>query len=187
MALPSIHTADGRQRKPIARVFIRSLSSSALRGHLEFRGLSVPCALGRSGITALKREGDGATPGGRFRFRWVLYRPDAGRPKASLPIARIRQSDGWCDSPQDRNYNRPVRLPYPASAERMWREDNLYDVVVVLGQNDVPRVRNKGSAIFMHIAREGFAPTEGCIALRGRDLKRVLARLPRRCELVIGR
>ena len=69
----------------------------------------------------------------------------------------------------------------------MWREDNLYDVVVVLGQNDVPRVRNKGSAIFMHIAREGFAPTEGCIALRGRDLKRVLARLPRRCEIVIGR
>ena len=86
----------------------------------------------------------------------------------------IRPRDGWCDAPADRNYNRPVRHPYPASAERLWRADGLYDVVVVLGYNDRPRVRGRGSAIFMHVARPGYAPTEGCIALARPHLLRVL-------------
>jgi L,D-peptidoglycan transpeptidase YkuD (ErfK/YbiS/YcfS/YnhG family) len=85
----------------------------------------------------------------------------------------------------DRNYNRPVRLPYPASAERMWRADGLYEVVVMLGYNDVPRVQGRGSAIFMHIARDDFEPTEGCVALGARDLRRLISRLPRRCEISI--
>jgi L,D-peptidoglycan transpeptidase YkuD (ErfK/YbiS/YcfS/YnhG family) len=81
-------------------------------------------------------------------------------------VRPITRSDGWCDDPTDRNYNRAVRHPYPASAERLWREDDLYDVVVVLGHNARPRVRGGGSAIFMHLARPGYTPTEGCIALR---------------------
>ena len=100
-------------------------------------------------------------------------------------MRRIRRDDGWCDDPANRNYNRRVRLPYPASAERLWRDDELYDFVVVLGQNDVPRVRYRGSAIFMHMARPGFAPTEGCVALKPRDLRRLVAVLPRRSEIVI--
>lgn len=119
-------------------------------------------------------------------MRFVLYRPDALRPRSTFRLSRIRRDEGWCDHPHDRNYNRPVRLPYRASAEHLWRADGLYDVVVVLGYNDVPRVRNRGSAIFMHVARENFEPTEGCIALRVRDLRRLLAALPRRSEIVIG-
>ena len=89
----------------------------------------------------------------------------------------IRRHDGWCDAPADRNYNRPVRLPYAASAERLWREDELYDVVVILNYNVRPRSRGRGSAIFMHVARPGYAPTEGCIALARGHLLRLLERL----------
>ncbi len=141
-------------------------------------GRSYPCALGRSGRRAIKREGDGATPVGAFRLESVHYRPDRGpRPRTALPLKVIKPSSGWCDEPADRNYNRPVCHPYPASAEEMWRPDQLYDVVVVLDCNRRPRVRGRGSAIFMHVARPGFKPTEGCIALRRADLVRILARL----------
>ena len=102
-----------------------------------------------------------------------------------LDLRAVRMIDGWCDSPSDRNYNRSVTLPYPRSAERLWRADGIYDVVVVLGYNDVPRIRNRGSAVFMHIARAGFPPTDGCIALSQRDLRRVLGVVPRASEIVI--
>jgi L,D-peptidoglycan transpeptidase YkuD (ErfK/YbiS/YcfS/YnhG family) len=180
-----MRSAD-RLSRPPAKIFIRVLSRSARRGLLEFEALRVPCALGRSGIKALKREGDGATPRGRFPVRNVLYRLGAPRPRTALRLKSIHQGDGWCDSPIDRNYNRPIRLPYPASAERMWRSDGLYEVVVVLGYNDVPRIRNRGSAIFIHVARRDFEPTEGCVALRARDLRRLISRLPRRSEISIG-
>jgi L,D-peptidoglycan transpeptidase YkuD (ErfK/YbiS/YcfS/YnhG family) len=169
----------------MALILVRALSPAAKRGRLWFGAWSAPCALGRSGIRALKREGDGATPRGRFYLRYVLYRPDAKRPRAALALRSIRRDDGWCDDPSDRNYNRLVRLPYAARAESLWRPDGLYDVVVVLGHNDVPRVRNRGSAIFLHIARGDFEPTEGCVALRERDLRRLIALLPRRCEIDI--
>jgi L,D-peptidoglycan transpeptidase YkuD (ErfK/YbiS/YcfS/YnhG family) len=134
--------------------------------------------LGRSGRRTLKREGDGATPTGLFRLESIYYRPDRGpRPQTGLPLKIIRPTDGWCDAPADRNYNRSVCHPYPASAEEMWRPDGLYDVVVVLDCNRRPRIRGRGSAIFMHVARPGFKPTEGCIALRRADLVRILAHL----------
>lgn len=133
-----------------------------------------------------KREGDGATPFGSWRMLRVLYRADRiRRPQTGLPVRPMRLDDGWCDEPGDRNYNRPVRHPYPASAERLWREDNLYDIVVVLDHNQVPRVRGGGSAIFMHVAGPAFAPTAGCIALRRGDLVRVLRRLGRRAKVRI--
>ena len=97
------------------------------------------------------------------------------RPRTHLPVRAIRLHDGWCDTPADRNYNRPVCLPYPASAERLWRADGLYDIVVVLDYNDRPRVRGRGSAIFMHVAKPGYAPTEGCIALARAHLQGLLA------------
>lgn len=151
-------------------------------------GLAMPCALGRSGCRARKREGDGATPIGRWRLLQVLYRPDrVQRPRTRLPVRAIRPRDGWCDAPADRNYNRAVRLPYPASAERLWREDNLYDVVVVLAYNIHPRTLRRGSAIFMHVARPGLAPTEGCVALPRAQLLGVLAGLQRGAELRVLR
>jgi L,D-peptidoglycan transpeptidase YkuD (ErfK/YbiS/YcfS/YnhG family) len=133
-------------------------------------------ALGRAGIRALKREGDGATPLGRFSIRQVLYRADRGmRPRTTLPLHAIRANDGWCEDPADRNYNRLVKLSPRSSADRLARADHLYDLVLVLGFNDRPRVRGRGSAIFAHLARPGFTPTAGCIALTRRDLLAVLA------------
>ena len=135
-------------------------------------------ALGRSGIRALKREGDGATPLGRFPIRQILYRADrVPRPRTRLPVRAIRDGDAWCEEPADRNYNRLVKLAPGSSADRLKRADHLYDLILVLGHNDRPRVRGLGSAIFMHLPREGYAPTAGCIALSMRDLQTLLAAL----------
>jgi len=133
-------------------------------------------AIGRGSVRPLKREGDGGTPLGRFPVRLVLYRADrALRPRGSLPVRAIRETDGWCDDPADRNYNRLIRLPSLRSAEGLKRADDLYDFVLVLGYNDRPRIRGRGSAIFVHLARPGYTPTEGCIAFSRRDLLAVLA------------
>ncbi len=102
-------------------------------------------------------------------------RPAIKPPKTALPVQSIRPDDGWCDAPLDASYNRPVALPYPASAERMWREDDVYDLVVVLGHNDDPVVPGAGSAIFLHLARPDWSPTEGCVALARGDLEALLA------------
>jgi L,D-peptidoglycan transpeptidase YkuD (ErfK/YbiS/YcfS/YnhG family) len=157
---------------------VLGLSAAAARGVVKLGSLALPCALGRNGRSVRKREGDGATPVGCWGLVAVLYRSDRGRrPPTRLPVRPIRSGDGWCDAPADRNYNRPVRHPYPASAERLWRDDGLYDLVVVLGHNARPRVRGAGSAVFMHLARPGYRPTEGCIALRREHLERLLQRL----------
>lgn len=159
------------QRRRKTTVTLAALSLAARRGLLRLGIPNLPCALGRGGRRASKREGDGATPLGSFRLLGVLYRPDrVGRPRTVLPVHPIRPDDGWCDAPGDRNYNRAVRLPYPASAERLWREDRLYDIVIVTDHNTRPRIRGHGSAIFLHIARPDLAPTEGCIALRREHL-----------------
>jgi L,D-peptidoglycan transpeptidase YkuD (ErfK/YbiS/YcfS/YnhG family) len=134
------------------------------------------CALGRTGISTQKREGDGATPVGAFAMRQLLYRPDReGRPQTALPSTALKPDDGWCDAPADRAYNRPVHLPYPASAEELWRDDHLYDLLVVLGYNDSPVVAGQGSAIFLHLARPDFGPTDGCVALGRDDFLTVIA------------
>jgi L,D-peptidoglycan transpeptidase YkuD (ErfK/YbiS/YcfS/YnhG family) len=146
-------------------------------GDARWNGAFVPCALGRAGVRLDKREGDNATPIGVFPFRRVLYRPDRGRPPATrLPVAPIGEADGWCDDPADSAYNRPVRLPCAASHERLWRADALYDLVLVIGHNDDPPSAGAGSAIFMHVARPDWGGTEGCIAFRVEDLRRILAR-----------
>ena len=131
------------------------------------------CALGRGGVAAAgaKREGDGATPAGLWPMRRLFYRPDRiAKPVTGLPTTALTPSDGWCDAPQDPAYNTPVQLPYPASAEHLWREDEVYDLIVVLGYNDAPVVAGKGSAIFLHVARPDYSPTEGCVALQRADL-----------------
>jgi L,D-peptidoglycan transpeptidase YkuD (ErfK/YbiS/YcfS/YnhG family) len=148
------------------------------RGRIVAGPLTIPCALGRSGTTHSKREGDGATPAGRFRLLGCFYRADKGRrPVSRLPMAAIRRDDGWCDDPADRRYNQPVRLPYPARHERMWRDDHLYDVVVDIDWNRGPITRGRGSAIFLHLARPDFAPTEGCVAVPPRAALRLLQRI----------
>jgi L,D-peptidoglycan transpeptidase YkuD (ErfK/YbiS/YcfS/YnhG family) len=148
-------------------------------GRFELDGRILRCAIGKTGVIAAsdKREGDNRSPQGAWTMREVWYRPDAypDGPVTALPVRATRPEDGWCDAPDDPNYNRPVRLPYAASAERMWRDDHVYDLVVILGHNDDPPVPGMGSAIFMHLAREGYLGTEGCVALERDDLQAVLA------------
>lgn len=144
-------------------------------GRLAWPGGTARCALGRGGVRADKREGDGATPAGTCALRRVLWRPDrVAEPETALPALPIAPDDGWCDEPDDPAYNRPVRRPYPASHEELWRDDHVYDVIVVLGHNDDPVVPGMGSAVFMHVARPDWEPTAGCVALEIADLLRLL-------------
>lgn len=150
--------------------------------------MTYPCALGRGGISANKREGDGATPLARMRLISGYFRGDhMARGAARLPLLPIRADLGWCEVPDDRNYNRPVRMPYAASHETMRRQDALYDVCIVLDWNIRPRRRGRGSAIFFHLARPGYRPTEGCVAVSRAVMMRLLPRLDRRTMLTVTR
>ena len=145
-------------------------------GLLRFQGGIFRCAIGKGGRRTDKREGDGATPIGLLPLRRVLYRADRLAPLSSaVSVSPIAPDDGWCDDPTHADYNTQIRLPHPARHEELWRADAIYDVIGVLGWNDAPVARARGSAIFLHLARPGFSPTEGCIALEQRDLLRVLA------------
>jgi len=148
--------------------------------------LTMTCALGRSGISAAKVEGDGCTPAGRFPVRRLFYRPDRIRDVAAhVPVQPIGPSDGWCDDPGDTAYNRLVTRPYPASHEALWREDALYDLVLVIGHNDAPVIPGKGSAVFLHVAQPDYAPTEGCVAFARADLVALLDKIDASTEVVI--
>ena len=143
-------------------------------------------AIGPGGIAVKGGEGDGITPRGRFPIREIFYRADRiAKPNVRLPLRAIAENDGWCDAPTDPNYNRLVMLPYPASAEHMWRHDHLYDLVAVLGYNDDPVVPGKGSAIFLHLAKPDYAHTQGCVALAFADALAALEQLEPGDEVVI--
>lgn len=177
--------ADLRQTAKV--LIVRALSARATTGSVEIGGSRYRCALGRSGRRARKREGDGATPIGCYELRFALWRRDRTLPPTTgLRVRPIKASDGWCDADNDRNYNRLVQHPYPASAEHLMREDRLYDLIVVIGHNDRPRQKGMGSAIFMHLARPGYSPTAGCVALSERDLRQVMRRLGRTTRVVIA-
>ena len=153
-------------------------------GILRWGGRRFACAVGAGGVRSNKREGDGATPAGRFPLRRLLYRPDRlGPPRTALPVAPLDPRDGWCDDPAHPLYNRPLRLPHRARHEELWRADRVYDLIVVLGHDDAPAVPGAGSAVFLHVARPDYAPTAGCVALAVGDLLTILAGVGRRAWL----
>jgi L,D-peptidoglycan transpeptidase YkuD (ErfK/YbiS/YcfS/YnhG family) len=161
--------------KPISATASRDLVVTP-DGVLRRHGRQWRCAVGRAGVLDEKREGDGATPAGRFPLRRVLYRADRlPTPTGVVPADRLAPDDGWCDDPTDAAYNRQVKLPYGGRHERLWRDDGLYDVIVVIGHNDDPVVPDHGSAVFLHVAGPGYPPTDGCVALALRDLLELLA------------
>jgi L,D-peptidoglycan transpeptidase YkuD (ErfK/YbiS/YcfS/YnhG family) len=152
--------------------------TATIDGVLDLAGRPVRCALGKGGVkpAADKREGDGASPAGVWPIRRVLFRPDReAAPQTALSVSALAPDDGWCDAPGDPAYNRPVKLPHAASAERMWRDDGLYDLVAVLGHNDDPPAEGMGSAIFLHLAQPDYAPTEGCVAISRADMLMLLS------------
>ena len=144
---------------------------------LVYGAVQVRCALGRTGVVKAddKREGDGASPAGLWPIRRVMWRTDRGAaPKTPFPLTAIQPDDGWSDAVEDPSYNQPVKHPHPFSAEHMWREDGLYDVIVILGHNDDPVVVGMGSAIFLHCARPDYGATQGCVAITKADLLALL-------------
>ena len=166
------------EKAPISTLFVRPKPGHPTRGWLTAGPLAIPVAIGRGGIKANKREGDGGTPRGTFTLRRLWWRADRmPRPRTGLPVRRIRPSDGWCEDPNDRRYNRPVDVPKNSTADRLWRTDALYDLIIEISHNTRPRVAGRGSAVFVHIARQKFAPTAGCIALQAVTLRRLIERL----------
>ncbi len=147
-------------------------------GRLICGPLQAWAALGRAGVTAAKREGDGATPAGCYPLRQVYYRPDRrAPPRTGLAVRALEPDDGWCDAPGHPAYNCPVKQPFAASHESLWRADHVYDLIVVVGYNDRPAVAGLGSAIFLHLQRPDHGPTAGCVALDPAALETVLALL----------
>jgi L,D-peptidoglycan transpeptidase YkuD (ErfK/YbiS/YcfS/YnhG family) len=135
-------------------------------GYLYWPGGETRAAVGATGVSSTKQEGDKATPAGTFALPFGMYRRDRIKlPGTSLPMTPLREAHAWVDDPNDSKYNQLVELPYPAHTEEMWRADGIYDLLVVVGYNMNPTQPGAGSAIFLHIARPNFAPTEGCIAI----------------------
>jgi L,D-peptidoglycan transpeptidase YkuD (ErfK/YbiS/YcfS/YnhG family) len=175
-----------RRTTTFALVRVTARPGRRTLGLLRIGALTMPVALGRGGIRAAKREGDGGTPRGAFHPRLLWWRADRlPRPKSLLPARRIGADDAWCEDPADRRYNRPFRRSANEPGDRLRRDDHLYDVIIELDHNTRPRVAGRGSAVFIHIARPAFAPTAGCIALRRRDLKILLSRLSSRTRIVV--
>ena len=174
------------RRRTYSIIRVRTRPGDRTRGLLIAGGLAIPVVLGRSGIRANKREGDGATPRGRFRLLRLWWRADrAARPPTLLPVRRIEASIAWCEDVADRRYNRPFRRSANEPGDRLWRDDHLYDVVIEIDHNTRPRVVGRGSAVFLHLAQPERSPTAGCVALSGRNLLRLVARLGPKTGILI--
>lgn len=175
------------RKRTLARISVRRKPGEPSKGWLAAGPLILPVALGRGGIKANKREGDGGTPRGRFQLVRLWWRSDRHpRPATLLPARRIRPDDGWCEDPADRHYNQPVMVPPGSKVDRLARTDSLYDFLIELDHNTRPRVAGRGSAVFIHVARPGFKPTAGCVALELSTLRRLLARLGRHSAIMVN-
>jgi L,D-peptidoglycan transpeptidase YkuD (ErfK/YbiS/YcfS/YnhG family) len=169
-----------------SRLMVRHRAGDRKAGWLSAGPLTLPVALGRAGIKANKREGDGATPRGTFHPLRLWWRADKhARPPTLLPVRPIGANDAWCEAPGDRHYNQPVKLAPGSGGDRLRRADDLYDFIVELDHNTRPRVKGRGSAVFIHVGRPGLAPTAGCIALQRGALRRLLAHLTPRTKIVV--
>jgi L,D-peptidoglycan transpeptidase YkuD (ErfK/YbiS/YcfS/YnhG family) len=174
------------RKNSLSRMTVRRKPGDSRRGWLSAGPLALPVALGRGGVQANKREGDGATPRGTFRLKRLWWRAERHpRPATFLPARRIRPDDGWCEDRSDRRYNRPIKVPPGSKADRLARADALYDFIIEIDHNTRPRIAGRGSAVFIHVARPQFSATAGCVALDINALRRLLARLGPRTRIVV--
>jgi L,D-peptidoglycan transpeptidase YkuD (ErfK/YbiS/YcfS/YnhG family) len=179
------YQTDGRDR-PLSAVRIRAAAGDSRRGWLTAGSQSIPVALGRGGIIANKREGDGGTPKGTFRPRQVWWRADRHpRPRTFLPVRAIRPGDAWCEDPGSRHYNQPMQLDANSGGDRLKRDDHLYDFIVEIDHNTHPRITGRGSAVFLHLARDNFGPTAGCVSMTKSAMLHLLRRLGPETRIVI--
>ena len=170
----------------VAHLHVFAINPSNSCGWLKIGHRTFPCLLGKKGRTYFKREGDNKTPIGKWKLELLYFRPDKGlRPLSKLPTKPLRKNDGWCDAKGHKDYNRHVKLPFPSSHESLWRNDRAYDLIITTSHNQRPRVQGAGSAIFLHVWRQGATGTEGCVALKAADLHKVLAACSKATDLVI--
>jgi len=156
-------------------------------GYLKYKNLKYRCALGKAGVNKKIKEGDGITPRGIFKITKIYYRVDKIKSvKTKLKKIKITKNMGWCDDPNSRFYNQQVKLPSKFSHEKLYRNDDLYDLVAVLNYNTNPIIKNKGSAIFLHIAKNSYKKTEGCIALKKKHLINILMKIKKNTKIKIN-
>jgi L,D-peptidoglycan transpeptidase YkuD (ErfK/YbiS/YcfS/YnhG family) len=178
---------ETRRDAPFSAIWIRRSVGDFRRGWLKAGEMIIPVALGRSGVLANKYEGDGGTPMGTFHPLRLWWRSDRhARPRTFLPIRAIGGADAWCEDPNDRHYNRPIRLRHNQTGDRLKRDDHLYDFIVEIDHNTRPRVSGRGSAVFLHLARDNFGPTAGCVSMTKPAMLHLLQRLSPRTRIVIG-
>jgi L,D-peptidoglycan transpeptidase YkuD (ErfK/YbiS/YcfS/YnhG family) len=178
---------ERRPNIPLQMIRIHAVAGNPRRGWLTADGRTIPVALGRGGIRANKREGDGGTPKGIFLPRQLWWRADRHpRPRTFLPVRAIEPEDAWCEDPGSRHYNRPMRLDPDQGGDRLKRDDHLYDFIVEIDHNTLPRVAGRGSAVFLHLARDDFSPTAGCVSMTKDAMLRLLERLGPTTRIVIG-
>ena len=145
------------------------------------------CAVGKRGISIKRKEGDGTSPKGKFALKSVLFRQDREpKIKTKLKKIRIEKNMGWCDDPNSKNYNKLIRFPFKYNAEKLHKKNNVYDIIIVIDYNLNPVIKNKGSAIFIHIAKKNYSPTRGCIAVSKKDMKILLENVNRNSKIIIN-
>jgi L,D-peptidoglycan transpeptidase YkuD (ErfK/YbiS/YcfS/YnhG family) len=176
-----------RRNRPVQSIKVRAAAGNPRRGWLMTGSHIVPVALGRGGIIANKREGDGGTPKGTFRPKRLWWRGDRhGRPQSFLPIRAIRPDDAWCEDPLSRHYNRPLKLDGNEGGDRLTREDHLYDFIIEIDHNSQPRIAGRGSAVFLHLARTDFSPTAGCVSMTKSAMRHLLRQIGPNTKITIG-
>jgi L,D-peptidoglycan transpeptidase YkuD (ErfK/YbiS/YcfS/YnhG family) len=183
----SITYETDRRDRPLSSIRVQRAAGDPRRGWLTADGWTVPVALGRGGILANKREGDGGTPRGIYRPLQLWWRADRHRrPRTFLPTRPIRPDDAWCEDPNDRHYNQPIRLTRSEPGDRLTREDHLYDFIVEIDHNSAPRIAGRGSAVFLHLARTNFSATAGCVSMTKSAMLRLLRRMGPQTKIMIG-
>ena len=156
------------------------------KNYLTYNKLKVKCAIGKKGIGYKKKEGDLLTPKGEFKIKYILYRRDRLKILTKLKKRVIKKDMGWCDDPKSKNYNKLIKLPFNYHHEKLYRKENIYDIILVLNYNMNPIIRNKGSAIFIHVAKKNFKKTEGCVAIKKKDLLKIVKEIKQNSKIIIS-
>ena len=176
-----------RRNRPLESIRVHGAAGNHCRGWLITGAHSIPVALGRGGIIANKREGDGGTPKGTFRPKRLWWRADRHpRPQTFLPVRAIGPGDAWCEDPASRHYNRPLKLEQGEEGDRLTRDDHLYDFIIEIDHNTEPRIAGRGSAVFLHLARTNFSPTAGCVSMTKSAMLHLLRQIGPDTKIVIG-
>ena len=156
------------------------------KNYLTYNKLKVRCAIGKKGIGYKRKEGDLITPKGRFKIKYILYRKDRVKISTKMKKKVIKKNMGWCDDPNSKQYNKLVKLPFFYRHEKLFKKESIYDIILVLNYNMNPIKKNKGSAIFIHVAKNNFRKTEGCVAIKKQNLIKIVKKLNLNSEVKIS-